>query len=430
LQACTSSGWGNFWEKPILTAFALNGQSATIDGTSIKASLKWANAANLVATFSSNAKSVLVAGVAQKNGITSNDFSTPRTYELVGENGATITYSVSVTQITFPFADTGQNACYNATVATPCPDGTFTRQDADFPNIPAARSFTGPTAHPTYTTDYTTKDNVTGLVWKSCSEGMSGPACASGAASLTTWTYANETACTSLNTQYGGAGYGGYANWRLPSIEEIRTLVNASVTSPSTDQAAFPATQGAIYWSSSTVLTNSNNAWTISFTNGFYTGNAKTNSYHTRCVAGGGGVYQPALADNGNGTITDSTNGLLWAKCSLDGGGAILPYASNCTGTVGTITWQNALQNCTNLVFANRSWRLPSLAELTSIIDMTQTGTTLNQTIFPATLAGIYWTSTTSSFSFVNAMFNNFAGGSSSSGAKASVYSVRCVSGP
>lgn len=70
----------------------------------------------------------------------------------------------------FTIADTGQTTCYNtAGTVIACGDATWPSQDADFANTPNARSFTGPTASGS---DYTTKDNVTGLVWKSCSEGL------------------------------------------------------------------------------------------------------------------------------------------------------------------------------------------------------------------------------------------------------------------
>lgn len=59
-------------------------------------------------------------------------------------------------------SDTGQTSCYtNAGAITPC---TGTGQDGEFSNIPNVRSFTGPTQHSVYTTDYTTLDNLRGLV--------------------------------------------------------------------------------------------------------------------------------------------------------------------------------------------------------------------------------------------------------------------------
>jgi hypothetical protein len=70
-----------------------------------------------------------------------------------------------------------------------------------------ARSYSGPTAHAVFTTDYTTTDNVTGLVWKTCNEGKTGAACA-GVATTYTW-YDSINACSGLNAANAGSGYAG-----------------------------------------------------------------------------------------------------------------------------------------------------------------------------------------------------------------------------
>ncbi|HRG49247.1 MAG TPA: chitobiase/beta-hexosaminidase C-terminal domain-containing protein, partial [Leptospiraceae bacterium] len=74
---------------------------------------------------------------------------------------------------------TGQTLCYDATGALTSCAGTG--HDGDIQSG-VAKSYTGPTAHATYTSDYTTTDNATGLVWRSCSQGKSGATCATGAA--------------------------------------------------------------------------------------------------------------------------------------------------------------------------------------------------------------------------------------------------------
>jgi hypothetical protein len=86
--------------------------------------------------------------------------------------------------------------------------------------------------------DGTVKDNATGLVWKKCSNGLSGTSCSTGTA--TTYTWANAvTACTS--------------GWRLPSINELKTIVDTTKASGATiDTTAFPATFASYYWSSTT----------------------------------------------------------------------------------------------------------------------------------------------------------------------------------
>jgi len=192
----------------------------------------------------------------------------------------------------YVFADTGQVKCYDTSGSeiSPCNDDEagWPRQDGFYANKPNARSFTGPTQHPTYTSDYTTKDNVTGLVWKSCSEGLSGSSCAPGNATTYSWSNA-IAACTALNTLNGGAGYAGRTTWRLPDIYELKSLINFATISPAINTGAFPATSllPISYWSSSTKVASAGFAWYVHFLYGQVNYDYKTNNNCVRCVADG-----------------------------------------------------------------------------------------------------------------------------------------------
>ena len=148
---------------------------------------------------------------------------------------------------TFTMPDTGQTQCSSGITGTgamaACPQ-SLTGQDGDFVDTPNARSFTGPTLYGT--NDYTTKDNVTGLVWKTCSEGLSGSTCAAGSATTLTW-YNALNQCGILNSANSGAGYGGQKTWRLPTSMELESLPNLGTFSPAIDTAYFPATVSADY---------------------------------------------------------------------------------------------------------------------------------------------------------------------------------------
>lgn len=103
------------------------------------------------------------------------------------------------------------------------------------------------------------------------------------------------------------------------------------------------------------------------------------------------GSYQPATAqpsytDNGNGTTTDNKTGLVWVK---DG-------ASAACNNGASLTWEAALNFCEALNFAGYSdWRLPNRRELISIVDYSKSSPAINDTFFPNTGVGLYWTSTT-----------------------------------
>lgn len=92
--------------------------------------------------------------------------------------------------------------------------------------------------------------------------------------------------------------------------------------------------------------------------------------------------------DNGDGTVTDTKNNLTWQKCSNG-----LSGAACASGSITGLTWQAALQYCKTLSFTGRTWRLPNINELYSLVDVSQQNPAINATYFPATGAGGYWSS-------------------------------------
>lgn len=117
----------------------------------------------------------------------------------------------------------------------------------------------------------TITDNVTKLVWNKCSQGLSGSNCDSGSPTSYTWANA-QTACT------GGT--------RLPTIEELETLIDYSKRNPVIDSTAFPNAMSSYYWSSMPYAGDSTTVWNSDFGVGlvFYT--VKTDTIYVRCVSG------------------------------------------------------------------------------------------------------------------------------------------------
>ena len=72
-------------------------------------------------------------------------------------------------------------------------------------------------------------------------------------------------------------------SWRLPSINELQTLVD-DTTNPAIDLVAFPKTPSEYFWSSSMVIDDPTRAWTAFFTNGSTYSFALTASKNVRCV--------------------------------------------------------------------------------------------------------------------------------------------------
>ena len=79
-------------------------------------------------------------------------------------------------------------------------------------------------------------DRETGLVWARCSVGMTwveGKGC-TGSATRMSWPQANRAAWPD--------------GWRLPSLEELQTLVADNCRNPSLDARVFPKTVPDSYW--------------------------------------------------------------------------------------------------------------------------------------------------------------------------------------
>ena len=102
-----------------------------------------------------------------------------------------------------------------------------------------------------------------------------------------------------------------------------------------------------------------------------------------------------AFSDNNDGTITDTTTGLVWDKCSRGQTWS----SNNCTGTAGTFTWQAALQQATaanNTSHRGQTdWRLPNRTEVESLVNINASvSPAIDTTAFPNTASNEYWTST------------------------------------
>lgn len=92
---------------------------------------------------------------------------------------------------------------------------------------------------------------------------------------------------------------------------------------------------------------------------------------------------------NGNGTVTDRATGLIWKQCTegLSGTGCQI-------GNLETFTWQAALKQAADAVFAGSSlWRLPNKKELASLVELRCYQPAINSRFFPNTPSSFFWSS-------------------------------------
>jgi hypothetical protein len=148
--------------------------------------------------------------------------------------------------------------------------GLNTQQDGMRANINALSYSLVPKASGgTYDKTECVKDNITGLIW----EGKTASGDRAGSN-----TYTLYEANTDASNSYGYAAYVnglslcGFTDWRLPTVEELQTIVDYSVAypGPTINTTWFPNTSSEAYWSSTPYAGNVAMAWGIAFISGYF----------------------------------------------------------------------------------------------------------------------------------------------------------------
>lgn len=118
------------------------------------------------------------------------------------------------------------------------------------------------------------------------------------------------------------------------------------------------------------------------------------------------------FVDNGDGTVTDTTTGLMWSKEDIG----------------DRQSWEPADKACRALTLAGFSdWRLPTRAELLTLVDDTRHEPVIDVSAFPACKSSWYWTGTLTAWDPSCAWFVYFSGGSTSYYRRGSGAFVRAV---
>jgi len=280
--------------------------------------------------------------------------------------------------------------------------------------------------------DQTITDRLTGLMWTKDAGTPTVGACSGG---TKTWQDALDyVACLNSNE------YLGHNDWRLPNINELKSLVKADQANLYTWLGAqgFTNVQAEFYWSSSTYAIDTIGAWLIHMCLGYVNFNVvKSYSFYvwpvrdeqhgiislpktgqtTSYAAGDDGAIKAGVewpsqrfVDSGDQTITDKLTGLMWTKDSD------APGPSACNPET-TKTWQAALNYVaclnSNNYLGHNDWRLPNINELKSLINVGQTNSASYLTTegFTNVQPDYYWTSTSVATDTAHAIGTNRAWG-------------------
>jgi hypothetical protein len=172
-------------------------------------------------------------------------------------DSVTITAEAVVISTMLALPDTGQTTCYDtAGTVIAC---ARTGQDGEYSINPMAYIDNG---------NGTVTDNVTGLIWQQSDDD-----------NKRTWAAAGSY-CTNLTLA-------GSSNWRLPTTNELMSLIDYSVPYPGpTIDSLFSGTSASAsgYWSSSSHAGYPDSAWDVTFYYGYVGYSNKTYYGYVRCV--------------------------------------------------------------------------------------------------------------------------------------------------
>lgn len=125
---------------------------------------------------------------------------------------------------------------------------------------------------------------------------------------------------------------------------------------------------------------------------------------------------------HGDNTVTDTATGLMWARCPEGLGG------SDCTdGAAKRFTWEEALSRARDSTLAGYTdWRLPTVKELSFIVEERCTAPAINLAVFPNSSQWMFW-SASPSYYIGRSWIVSFSSAQIFDGYRSMGYNVRLV---
>jgi hypothetical protein len=246
--------------------------------------------------------------------------------------------------------DTGQTISYTSTPG----------EDADFVINPPSFTDNG---------DGTVTDNITGLMWQKTDGG--------------------EMTFEKASTYCDELDLGGHTDWRLPACNELFSINSFDRLNPALNTSYFTKTTAEYWWTRSSRADDATSIWVVNAGGGIGAhpktetisagGTKKFQARAVRNITRAPSVSE-RFKDNGDGTITDNSTGLIWQKIQ----------------SANMLTWEAALTYASGLSLAGKTdWRLPNVKEIQSLCDEKLFKPSLNKLYFSGIISGNYWSSTT-----------------------------------
>ncbi len=280
----------------------------------------------------------------------------------------------------FPVVDTGQDVCYDdlTEIPDPPPGDPYYGQDAQYDGNQPSYTISGD--------GLTVFDNVTGLTWMQDAD-LDGDGDIDVDDKLTF-----DEAQTYPDT-INARNFGGYNDWRVPSIKELYSLMDFRGTDPMSDNPSglvpfidttyFAFAYGDVdageriidsQWVTSTLYASDDNkVFGVNFADGrikgydLIGGPGGEKTFYVRLCRGNTDYGVNSFIDNRDGTVTDHATSLMWSQDDSGDGE---------TGPRSGMIWVDALawvqQKNDENYLGYDDWRLPDAKEMQSIVDYTR----------------------------------------------------------
>ena len=199
--------------------------------------------------------------------------------------------SLCICALAGPVPDTGQTQSYTDTFGE---DSDYTINPPSYTKLDAQGNDLADSA----ASWVMVRDNVTGLIWEVKTDDDSihdkdntytwydsNPETNGGDAGTPGDGTDTEDFINALNSE----NFGGYSDWRLPTVKELSSIVNSGEYEhePAINTDYFPDTMSSSYWSSTTNAAYTGNAWHVYFFYSYVLSSSKSDSYYVRAVRGG-----------------------------------------------------------------------------------------------------------------------------------------------